>query len=58
MFSDILKRSFLLERPQKRAIQMLADVWLIICCFALAMALRMDSWPFLVNSMFGTFFLR
>ena len=49
MFDHILKWSLLLGRPQKRAVQMLFDVALILACFVLAMALRLDSWNFLTQ---------
>lgn len=49
MFDHVLKWSLLLGRPQKRAVQMLFDVVLIVSCFILAMALRFDSWNFLTQ---------
>lgn len=44
--SKALSRILNLDRPAKRAIQMIADSALIILCFAVAMALRLESFGF------------
>jgi FlaA1/EpsC-like NDP-sugar epimerase len=38
-----------LSRPQKRAVQVVADTLLIIVCFCTAMWLRLEHWVFLTN---------
>ena len=49
MFQRLLTRAMRLEGHQKRLLQVLVDVVLILVCFVLAMGLRLDGWQFLAQ---------
>ena len=49
MLDRILEYLGQLDRPKKRAIQLLTDTVLIVACFVLAMGLRLDGWHFLTG---------
>ncbi len=49
MLDRFFKWAFQLDRPTKRAIQIMADLFLIVGCFILAMGLRYDDWGFLTG---------
>ncbi len=49
MLHRFSKWVFQLDRPTKRAIQVMADMFLIVGCFILAMGLRYDDWSFLTG---------
>lgn len=45
----MLDKALRLDRPVKRVIQVVADVVLIVACFAVAMALRLEGFSFAAN---------
>ncbi len=49
MFESMVQSLFTLKRSQKRLIQILADIFMILIAFSIAMALRLDGFSFLFN---------